>query len=113
MCGHAIRTGRSPQSEIDTAGIQRLQRTKLLRNHERRVIGKHHASGAHSNGLRRLGNVTDQDAGRRAPNAAHVVMLGHPITIVAQLFGVLCLLAYQVERLCGITALSDRGEIQD
>ena len=63
---------RSPaESQVDPVRVQRGQRAELLGDHQRRVIGQHHASGA------------DADAAR----AGHVVMLGDPEPPEAQGFG--------------------------
>jgi len=39
-----VGAGRAPQTQVDAAGIQRLERAELFRNHERRVIRQHDAA---------------------------------------------------------------------
>jgi len=38
-----IGAGRESQTQIDSAGVKRLQRSELFGNHQRRVIGQHNA----------------------------------------------------------------------
>ena len=46
MRGGAIGAGRAAEPEIDAAGKQRLQHLEALGDHQRRVVGQHHAAGA-------------------------------------------------------------------
>ena len=39
-CRDRIGAGRPSESEIDAAGMQRLERPELLGDHERRVVGR-------------------------------------------------------------------------
>ena len=62
---------------------------------------------------RRAGDVTDEDAGRGTADAAHVVMLREPVAVVAQLLRVACLIAHHVKSLRGVTALANRGQVEN
>ena len=77
------------------------------------MVGQHDAPRTHAHRLRGAGNMPDEDAGRGTANAAAVVMLSHPVTVVAQLFSVTGLVTHQCESLRRVTALPDRGEIED
>ena len=45
-CGPLVGARRATQSEADPTGVQAGQRAELLRDGQRRVVGKHHATGA-------------------------------------------------------------------
>ena len=64
--------------------MERGERAELLGDDERRVVGQHHAAGADANRLGAVGDVLDQDGGRRAGDAGHVVVLGQPEAAVAE-----------------------------
>ncbi len=85
-----IRTGRTPESEIDTPGIQGFQRAELLRDHQRRVVRQHDAAGADPNAARAAGNMADHDRRRGARDAGDVVMLGEPVALITEALGVTC-----------------------
>ena len=38
--------GRAADPEVDAPGVQRLEHPELLGDHERHVVGQHHAAGA-------------------------------------------------------------------
>jgi hypothetical protein len=55
-----IGAGGTPDAEIDAPGVQRLEHGELLRDHERGVVGEHHAAGSDVDGRRGRGEVGDQ-----------------------------------------------------
>ena len=73
------------QTEVDTTRIQRLERTELLRDDEWRVVGQHDPACTDSNARCSSGDMTDHDRGCRTRDAGHVVMLGQPVPVVAEL----------------------------
>jgi hypothetical protein len=67
--------------------MQRLQRAELLRDDQRRVVGQHHAARTHPDRAGRRREVGQQHGRRRTGDAGHVVVLGHPEPVVAELLG--------------------------
>ena len=53
----------APEPKIDAAGKQRLQHLETLGDHERRVIGQHHTTGADANFGRHRRDLPDHDLG--------------------------------------------------
>ena len=82
-----VSPGRPAQTQVDPAGVQLLKHPELLDDRERRVIGQHYATGADAQARGSGSYVRDQDRRRGAGQPRHVVVLGHPITFVAYLFG--------------------------
>ena len=44
--GAGVGAGRAADAEVDAAGVQRVERAELLGDHERLVVGQHHAAGS-------------------------------------------------------------------
>ena len=84
-----VRTRRAADAEVDAAGMERLEHAELLGDHQRHMVGQHHAAGADPDDLRRVGDVTDQHGRRRAGDAGHVVVLGHPEPVETEVLGAL------------------------
>ena len=59
------RPGARPRPRSIRPGIDRLQRPKLFRHHQRRVIGQHDSAAAHANRLGRSGHMADEHRRRR------------------------------------------------
>ena len=106
-----ISAGGATEAEVNAARIERLQRAKLLCNDQRRMVGQHDAAGAHADGGGATGNVTDDHGSGGASHARDVVMLGHPVAVVAPLLRMLCQIQRMAEGLRGSLALQDRGQI--
>jgi hypothetical protein len=87
--------GRPAQTQIDALAVQRYQGAELLGDHQRRVIGQHHATRADAYRTGTARHVRDDHRGGRTGDARHVVMLGQPEAPVTQRFG----LARQIERI--------------
>ncbi len=83
-----VGAGRAPDAEVDPSGMERLQHAELLRDHQRHVVGQHHAAGADPHGRGRVGDVADQHGWRGTRDTGHVVVLGHPEPPEPQPFGV-------------------------
>ncbi len=77
----------APDPEVDPARVKRLQHPELLGDHQRRVVGQHHAAGAdpHPLGPRRQGRRQDRRRGARDPG--DVVVLGDPVAVIAEPLG--------------------------
>ncbi len=82
-----IGAGGAAESEIDAAGMQRLEDAKRFRNFQRRVIRQHDAARADANVFCNGGNVADHHFGHGAGDQRRIVMLGQPVARVAQLIG--------------------------
>jgi hypothetical protein len=82
-----VSPGRPAPTQVDPAGVQLLKHPELLDNRERRVVRKHYATGADAQARGSRSHVRDQDRWRGAGQPRHVVVLGHPITLIADLFG--------------------------
>ncbi len=83
---HLVGAGRPAEAEIDAAGKERFERAELLGDDQRGVVRQHDAAGADADGLRRGGELADDDGGGGAGDADHVVMLGDPVAGVAEGF---------------------------
>ena len=81
-----IAARRAAKAEIDTSGIQRIERAELLSDHQRRVVGQHDAAGTEVQGGSVGGQIANQHRSRRAGDAHHIVVFGQPIAVVAALF---------------------------
>nr|CEL17772.1 putative membrane protein [Kibdelosporangium sp. MJ126-NF4]CTQ91004.1 putative membrane protein [Kibdelosporangium sp. MJ126-NF4] len=78
-----------PQAHVDPPRVQRLQHPELLGDHERLVVGQHHATGADPDRGRRRRYRRGQHGRRRSRDTRHAVVFRHPETVVAQLLGLL------------------------
>ena len=113
MRSEAVRARGTPQTQVDPARVQRGQRAELLGDHERRVVGQHHATGADPNLLRATRNVTHQDCGCRTRHPVHVVMFRDPIAVISPALGVTRQIERVTQRLRGIAAFDDGAEIEN
>jgi hypothetical protein len=93
--------------------VQRRERAELLGDDERRVVREHHAAGADADGARAGGHVGDHHRRRRARHAGHVVVLGEPVAAEAEPLGVAREVERVAERLGGVAAGADGGEVED
>ena len=88
MGGDLIGARRPADAEVDAPGVQGLQGAELLGNDQRCMVRQHHPAGAHADGRGAARDVADDHGGGGAGDAAHVVVLRHPIAPVAPTFGV-------------------------
>ncbi|EPZ85508.1 hypothetical protein BURCENBC7_AP5996 [Burkholderia cenocepacia BC7] len=107
-----VGAGRAAQAEIDAPRIQRRERAELFGDHERRVVRQHDAARADPDRPRRARDVADHDGGGRTRDPRHVVMLGQPVAPVAPAFRVLREIDGVAERLRGVGAGRNGGEIE-
>ena len=89
MGGYPIGAWSSAQTQIDAVRIQRSERAELFGHHQRRMVGQHYSTRTHTQGCRATGYMPDDDCGRGAGNARHVVVLCNPVPVIAQSFGML------------------------
>ena len=76
--------GARPTPEVDAPRRDGLEHAKLLGHLERRVVRKHHARAADADAARRRRDGRHQYLGRGADDAVAVVMLGHPVAVIAE-----------------------------
>ncbi|MNQ98052.1 hypothetical protein D3C85_1137260 [compost metagenome] len=88
--GHLVGAGCAAQAQVDPTRVEAGQGTELLGDHQWSMVGQHDAAGAHPYGRSAAGQVAQQYGGRRTGDAIHVVVFGHPETVIAELFDVLC-----------------------
>ena len=86
---------RPAKPEIDAAGKQRFKDLESLGDHQRRMVGQHHAAGADAHVRGHGRDLTDHDLGRGAGDIGKIMMLGDPIALVAEPVGEL----RQIERI--------------
>jgi hypothetical protein len=108
-----VGAGRAAEPEVDPVRVQRRERAELLRDHQRRVVGQHHAAGAEPDRLRVRGHVGDHDRRRRGGDRREVVVLGVPDPLVAELLGALRQPHGGLERVAGGLVLADRSQVED
>ena len=84
--GRLVAARRTAKTQVDTARIEGIQRTKLLGNHQRGMVRQHHATGAkvQRGGVRR--QVTNQHGGRGTGDTNHIVVLSQPVTVITAFF---------------------------
>ncbi len=108
-----VRSRGTAQAQVDPAGVERVQGAELLGDDQGGVVGQHDPAGADADGLRRRRHCADDDRGRGAGDARHVVMLGQPVAIVTQPFGVAGQINGVGERLAHIGAFRHGGEVEN
>ena len=82
-----VRSGRAAKTQVDTPRKERGQRPELFRDQKRRMVGQHDPARADADGRRRMSDMGQHNGGRGRSDARHAVMFGHPIAVIAQLFG--------------------------
>ena len=88
MGGDLIGARRPADAEIDAPRVQGLQGAELLGNDQRRMVGQHHAASAHADARGAARDVANDHSGGGTGDAAHVVVLRHPVAHIAPTFGV-------------------------
>ncbi|MNN41607.1 hypothetical protein D3C81_1557360 [compost metagenome] len=87
--GHLVGARCAAQAQVDAAWVEAGQGAELLGDHQRRVVGQHHTTGADPDGRGAARQVADQHRGRGTGNAIHVVVLSDPEAVIAEAFCVL------------------------
>ena len=88
MGGDLIGARRSADAEIDPSRVQGFQGAELLGDDQRRMVGQHHPASPHADGGGSARDVADDHCRGGAGDAAHVVVLRHPIAHIAPTLGV-------------------------
>ena len=77
------------------------------------MIRQHDAAGTHADGRGAASEITDDDGGRGAGNARHVVMFGHPVARVTKRFGMLSQIQALGQGLAWCFTEDDRNEVEN
>jgi hypothetical protein len=109
--GDHVGARRAAEAEVDAARVQGGEGAELLRDHQRRVVRQHDAAGADADGARARRDVGQRDGRWRRWRCRHVVVLGHPVALVAQRLGVPREVERVAQRLPGVAAFGDGGEV--
>jgi len=112
-CGQLIGARRATDAEIDAAGMERGQRTELLRHHQRRMVRQHDATNADADGGGAGGHMGNHHSGSSARDAGAVVMLGEPVAPVSQALRVTGEVEAVAQRLRRIATFDDGRQIKD
>src|SRR6185437_13049043 len=81
---HGAAAGSAADAEIDSPGVERVERAKDLRHLERSVVRQHDAAGAEANLLRLRADAGEQDLGSGTGEGVHGMMLGHPEPLITE-----------------------------
>ena len=109
----AVGAGRAAEAEVDAAGKQRLQHLEALGDHQRRMVGQHHAAGADADVFRHRGDLPDHQIGRGARDRCQVVMLGEPVADIAEPIDMARQIDAVAQRRGWLGAGGDDGEVED
>ena len=85
---------------------------ELLGDDQRRMVGQHDPTRADADGRGLRAHERQRHRGRRARNAGHRMMLGHPEAFVAEPLGVTCEVGGIAQRPAGVAAFGDGREIE-
>ena len=108
-----VGAGRAAEAEIDAAGEQRASVPNCSAMTSGAWLGSMMPPAPTRMRLRAGGDVGDDDRGRGAGDAGHVVVLGHPEAAIAPALGVGGEIAGVVERAARIGLFGDADEIED
>ena len=84
---YRIGARRAAEAEIDAAGKQRFEHLEPLGDHQGRVVGQHHPTGADADVRRRRRDLPDHDFRRRTGDAREVMMFREPVARIAEAVG--------------------------
>ena len=84
---HRIGARRAPDAEVDPSRKQRFEHLEPLRHHQRGMVRQHDAARADPHARRHRSDLPDHEVGRRARDRRQVVMLGKPVTRIAEPVG--------------------------
>ena len=108
-----VRAGRTPDTEVDAARVQRVERAELLGDDERLVVGQHHTARADADPLGDGRQVGDQHGRRGARDPRHPVVLRHPVAPEPEILDELDELRAGRQRGRRRRAGTDGGEIEN
>src|SRR5690606_3684619 len=110
--GQLVGTGRATQPQVNTAGIKRFERAELLSNGQWGMIGKHDATRTDADAISLAGHMANQYRSSRASYVFHVVVLGKPDAVIAELLDVSRRFNGAGNGRGSIAALDDNREIE-
>ena len=84
MGGGAVGARGAAEAKIDPAGKQCLQHLEALGDHQRRVVRQHHPAGADADVLRHRRDLPDHQVWRGACHRREIMVLGEPVTDIAE-----------------------------
>src|SRR5690554_5236548 len=77
------------------------------------MVGQHDTAGTNPNGAATFRDMADHNRRRCAADPRHVVMFGHPDTVVAPALGMGSEIARIIERLTGAPLLGDANKLKN
>ena len=89
MIHRLITAGRTAKAQVDPVTMDRGQCAKLLCNGQGRVVGEHDSPRADADSRCMVSDMPDQYRCRSRCDTWHVVMLCHPVAMVARSLGTL------------------------
>jgi hypothetical protein len=92
--------------------MKRRERPELLGDDQRRMVGEHYTTGAHSNRGGPGGHVRNYHCRRRTRDTRDTVVLREPEPVVAPPLCMLGEVQRIAERLRRVTSLHDRSKVQ-
>ncbi len=111
--GDRVGSGGAADAEVDPARVGRLEQRELLGHDQRRVVGQHHPARAHPDARGGGGDHRDQDGRVRRGDGRHVVVLGQPVPLEAELVGHPCQSAGGGEGVAGGLVGAHGHEVED
>jgi hypothetical protein len=93
--------------------MQSLQYSEGLGYLQRGVVGEHDPAGADPDPLGHVRDVPDHDLRRGAGDAGQVVVLGEPVTLVAEPVGEPSQVKRVAKRPGAVRARADRRDVED
>jgi hypothetical protein len=111
--GELIGSRRAAKPEVDSARKQSRERSELLGDNVRRVVGKHDAARPDPDGRRPLGEMSEHNRRRGAGDARHIVMFGDPDAPIAPLLRAGGEVAGVVQRAAGVGLLRDANKLEN
>jgi hypothetical protein len=86
-CSELVGARCATDAHINAARVKRLEHCELFGHNERSVVGQHDPAGSDMDLLSQRSEMRDEDGGRGARHAGHVVMLRNPKAAEAKCIG--------------------------
>src|SRR5690242_12541577 len=110
--GQQITPRRTTQAKIDSPGIKCGQRSKLFRNHQRRMVRQHDSARPDTDALGPTGDMTNHHRGRGAGDSGKVVMFRQPIAVITPALGMLGEIEGVAKGERRVATLNDRRQVE-
>jgi hypothetical protein len=110
---HGVSARGAPYAEVDTLWMQGLQYSEGLGHLQRGVVREHDPAGTDPDPLGHVRDVPDHDLRRGAGDAGQVVVLGEPVSLVAEPVGELSQVKRVAKRPGAVRARADRRDVED